>query len=82
MQETEDEVEKLKECLESFKEADKDLEKLVTPKRRKTHASAYSRLEFYNSRQQPILQPLCDFTLLSRPQRVFTIPISLGEPTK
>ena len=48
-QETEEEVEKLDEFLESFEEADEDLERLVTPKRRKTHASAYSKLEFYNS---------------------------------
>ena len=39
MQEMEEEVEKLDEFLESFEEADEDLERLATPKRWKTHAS-------------------------------------------
>ena len=79
MQETEEEFD---DFLESFEEADEELERLVTPKRRKMHASACSRLDFYNSRPQPTPQPPCDFTLPTRPQRVFTIPIPQGEPTK
>ena len=54
----------------SFEEADEYLERLVTPKRRKT---------IVGRSQYPTR---CVITLPTRPQRLFTIPIPQGEPTK
>ena len=74
------------ECLLSFEEPDEELEKLplaFTPKRPRTssHSSPYNRTEFYNSRPQFCATPR-EFTLHSRPMRVFTVQIPQGEPTK
>ena len=73
------------ELLLSFEEPDEELEKLplaFTPKRPRTssHSSPYNRTDFYNSRPQ-IATPR-EFTLHSRPMRVFTVQIPQGEPTK
>ena len=73
------------ELLLSFEEPDEELEKLplaFTPKRPRTssHSSPYNRTYFYNSRPQ-IATPR-EFTLHSRPMRVFTVQIPQGEPAK
>ena len=73
------------ELLLSFEEPDEELEKLplaFTPKRPRTssHSSRYNRTDFYNSRPQ--MTTPREFTLHSRPMRVFTVQIPQGEPAK
>ena len=77
------------DILLSFEEPDEELQKLplaFTPKRPRSssHSSPYNRTQFYNSRPQNCATPMApsEFTLQSRPMRVFTVPIPQGEPTK
>ena len=88
-QEEENEMKIDHDILLSFEEPDEELEKLplaFTPKRPRSssHSSPYNRTQFYNSRPQYCATPMApsEFTLQSRPMRVFTVPIPQREPTK
>ena len=65
----------------SFEEPDKKLEKLP---RSSSHSLPYNRTKFHNSRPQfcATPRPPSEFTLQSRPMRIFTVQIPQGEPTK